>query len=109
GCVKPCPEQEAWADHWDQFTQYPPNEGRMSSAPMDDAGDWLEGVNLEEARPMLAVIHARGGHPPWEVTPTEADKLPPAEYAGGITPRLSAQRLAHTEGKHNKLSDSDRE
>ncbi len=58
---------------------------------------------------MLAVLHVRGGHPPWEVTPTEADQLPPVDYAGGLTPRLSAQRLAHTEGRHSRLSDADRQ
>ncbi len=111
GCTKPCsgPRLE-WKQHWDQFTQYPPNEGRMASAPIDDAGAWLEGVDLDDqTRPMLAVVHARGGHPPWEVTPTEAEKLPPAEYAGGLSPRRAAQKLAHTEGRHSRLSDADRE
>lgn len=94
---------------WDQFQQYPPNEGRLASAPMDDAGEWLENGGGDEGRPMLAVIHARGGHPPWEVTPVEADKLPPADYAGYLTPRRSAQLLAKTEGRHSRLSDADRE
>lgn len=95
--------------HWDQFTQYPPNEGRLASAPMDDVGDWLESTDIDEGRARLAVLHIRGGHPPWEVTPVEADKLPPADYTGYLTPRRGAQVLAKTEGRHSRLSDADRE
>lgn len=103
-------EPFGFGEHWDQFTQYPPNEGRLASAPMDDAGDWLETAKLEEGeRPMLAVLHTRGGHPPWEVTPAEADTLPPTDYAGALSPRLAAQKLAHTEGRHSRISDADRE
>jgi arylsulfatase A-like enzyme len=95
---------------WDRFTQYPPNEGRLASAPLDDAADWLTDPKAtEEGQRLLAVIHARGGHPPWEVTPTEADKLPPAEYAGYLSPRRAAQIIAKAQGKHGRLSDGDRE
>ncbi len=58
---------------------------------------------------MLAVIHARGGHPPWEVTPSEAAKLPPADYTGYLGPRRAAQLLAEVGGRHSRLSEADRE
>ncbi len=96
---------------WGSFTQYPPNEGRLASAPIDDAAEWLtQGADQpDQGRPRLAVIHARGGHPPWEVTPAEAAKLPPADYTGYLGPRRAAQLLAKVNGRHSRLSEADRE
>jgi arylsulfatase A-like enzyme len=100
-----------FAARWDHFVQYPPNEGRPAAAPLEDAGAWLtdEKGGADPDRPVLAVVHARGGHPPWDVTPAEAGKLPPADYSGDIGPRRAGQALARTEGRHTRLSGADRE
>src|SRR5690606_33776247 len=51
--------------HWDRFQSYPPNGGRLATAPIDDAAAWLsETLAPNESRPMLAFVHGRGGHPP---------------------------------------------
>jgi len=104
-------EPFGFAARWDGFTQYPPNEGRLASAPIDDAAEWLtQGADQpDQARPRLAVVHARGGHPPWEVTPAEAAKLPPADYTGYLGPRRAAQLLAKVGDRHSRLSEADRE
>ncbi len=104
-------EPFGFAFRWDSFTQYPPNGGRLASAPIDDAAKWLcQGSDRpEQGRPRLAVIHARGGHPPWEVTPSDAAKLPPADYTGYLGPRRAAQLLAKVGGRHSRLSEADRE
>jgi hypothetical protein len=104
-------EAFGFANRWDSFTQYPPNEGRLASAPIDDAAEWLcQGSDQpDQGRPRLAVVHARGGHPPWEVTPNEAAKLPPADYTGYLGPRRAAQLLAKVGGRHSRLSEADRE
>jgi len=42
---------------------------------------------------MLAVVHARGGHPPWDVTQKELGAAAPPDYTGMIEPRRGAQLL----------------
>jgi arylsulfatase A-like enzyme len=100
-----------FAARWDHFTQYPPNEGKPASAPFEEAAAWITDVKGSDdaERPVLVVVHARGGHPPWDVTPAEAAKLPPLDYSGDIGPRRAAQALAKIEGRHSRLSNADRE
>lgn len=43
---------------------------------------------------ILVVIHARGGHPPWNVGDKQLASLPPPDYSGTIQPRRAAQQLA---------------
>ena len=98
-----------FGEGWDQYQEYPPNGGRIASAPLDDALGWLgEGATAEsESRPMLAVLHMRGGHPPWELTPAEANTLPPADYTGTFSPRRAAEILAEARGRRSRLSPAD--
>ena len=104
-------EPFGFASGWDKFAAYPPNSGALASAPMLDAGTWLTDAAqpTAEGRPMFAVVHARGGHPPWEVTPDEARKLPPADYTGYFGPRRAAQILAKLQGRHSRLTEQDTE
>jgi hypothetical protein len=95
---------------WEKFVAYPPNEGRAASSPMDDAAVFAtEKVEGGADRPVLAVLHVRGGHPPWDVTPDEAAKLPPTDYSGLFGPRRAAQQLAELDGRHSRMGDGDRE
>lgn len=96
---------------WDRFEMYPPQGGRLASAAIDDAAGWLVQTSDPDqpVRPMLTVIHARGGHPPWDVTPEEAAKLPPADYAGYLGPRRAAQILAKLGNNPGRLTEPDRE
>jgi arylsulfatase A-like enzyme len=94
---------------WDRFTQHPPNGDRLASAPFEDATAFLADAPSEgAARPRLAVLHARGGHPPWELTPAEAAKLPPPDYAGPVEPRAAAQVVARARARQLRLNDADR-
>jgi hypothetical protein len=56
------------------------------------------------------LVHARGGHPPWDVTPAEAAKLPPIDYSGQMEPRRGGQVIGRARGKHSRfrLSEADR-
>ncbi|MBI4703114.1 MAG: sulfatase-like hydrolase/transferase [Deltaproteobacteria bacterium] len=96
-----------FAAPWDKFVQYSPAAMQPASAPIEEATRWL--TEPATPSPVLAVIHARGGHPPWELTPPEADKLPPANYSGYLSPRRSAQVLADVRARRGRLSDADRE
>jgi arylsulfatase A-like enzyme len=97
--------------HWESFHADPPNEGHPATAPIDQAAAWLaEAPEKEnEGRPMLAVIHARGGHPPWDLTPAEASKLPPPKYVGALRPRDAARAIANLQGRFSRLAASDEE
>jgi arylsulfatase A-like enzyme len=97
--------------HWEGFFSYPPNEGKPATAPVDDAAAWLDEVpeKTEEARPMLAVVVARGGHPPWDLTPEETAKLPPPKYSGALRARDAAQTVANLKGRWSRLAPGDAE
>jgi arylsulfatase A-like enzyme len=85
-----------FARGWDTFVEHAPDLGEAPGAavaPFDDAARWI----AERATPgqrFLVVIHARGGHPPWDATPEEMRALPPQDYAGGIDPKRAAELLS---------------
>jgi hypothetical protein len=80
---------------WERFAEHTPSSGDSATAPIDSAAAWITEVTKasNEAR-MLAVIHARGGHPPWDATPREISTAAPSDYTGMIEPRRGAQLLA---------------
>ncbi len=81
---------------WDTFAEHAPDLGEApgaAAAPFDDAARWIADRATPGER-FLVVIHARGGHPPWDATPEEMRLLPPEDYAGGIDPRRAAELLA---------------
>lgn len=104
-------EPLGFANHWDHFKQYPPNGLDLASAPLEDAATWLTEapVEGEEARALLGVVHTRGGHPPFELTPTEAALLPPPDYAGFLKPRDVAIDLVKVRARTKRMNDLDRE
>src|SRR5262249_46138643 len=59
-----------FGEAWTRFVEHGPNGGDAATAPLDDAATWITEVvrDVPDAR-LLAVVHARGGHPPWDVTP----------------------------------------
>ena len=95
---------------WDKYAAYSPVEGAPAIAPLSDATKWTaDRMKTEEAR-ALVVVHARGGHPPWDVTLNEAAKLPPIEYSGTMEPRRAGELIARARAKHSRLrlNESDR-
>ncbi len=82
------------------------------SEPFVRAARWLD-RELEENAPgkRFVVIHARGAHPPWDVSREEALQLKPPEYSGAIDPRragivLGALR-ARTRRNVKRLTEDD--
>jgi len=97
---------------WDTFEAFSPVKDLSASEPFTRAAAWLERV-LDE-RPQshaFVVIHARGAHPPWDVTREEAQQLKPHEYGGAIDPRRGGIVLGglRTRGsrKGKRLVDDD--
>ncbi len=77
-----------FAASFDTFEAFSPVKDLPASEPLTRAAAWLS-KELEE-RPLsrhLVVVHARGAHPPWDVSREEAAPLKPTEYNGAIEPR----------------------
>jgi len=108
-----CPstsEAFGFARGWDKYLAISPVEGAPAIAPMSEAAQWtLEHMKSGDGR-ALVVVHARGGHPPWDVTMNDAAKLPPSEYTGPMEPRRAAEVIARARGKHSRfrLTENDR-
>ncbi len=102
---------------WDTFVEHVPDLGEAPGAavaPFDDAAKWI-GDRAPGER-FLVVIHARGGHPPWDATPEEMRALPPQDYSGGIDPPHAAELMARVRPQSGpgprmatlRLNDGDR-
>jgi arylsulfatase A-like enzyme len=99
-----------FASSWERFVEHPPQSGVPATAPLDDAAAWIGEIakGPPDAR-FFALVHARGGHPPWDVTAKELATAPPTEYSGLVEPRKAAQRLAiWRRSKHNVITEADR-
>ncbi|WP_437991228.1 sulfatase-like hydrolase/transferase [Sorangium sp. So ce145] len=96
---------------WSRVLEHPPTSGEPATTPIDAAATWIsETVRQDASNRLLAFVHARGGHPPWEVSPKELNALKPAEYAGPVEPRRAAQVLARLRNRRRDvLSPEDRD
>ena len=95
---------------WDAFEAFSPVKDIGASEPFSRAASWLT-RELDE-RPLarhLVVVHARGAHPPWDVTREEAQHLKPLEYNGAIEPRRAGVILGALRARTSarKLRDDD--
>jgi arylsulfatase A-like enzyme len=96
-----------FARGWQTFTARPPTEDAPATALFEDVEHWLD--EHKEDR-FLVVVHARGGHPPWDVTADEKD-LAPAGYSGSLDAKHAGEMLAKVRrSTASKLfTDADRE
>ncbi|HKO51428.1 MAG TPA: sulfatase-like hydrolase/transferase [Polyangiaceae bacterium] len=80
---------------WDTFDALSPVLDLPATEPLSRALKWLE-TELDDAHPgpRLLVVHARGSHPPWDLTREETQTLKPDEYAGVLDPRRGGIMLA---------------
>jgi hypothetical protein len=97
---------------FDTFESFSPVKDLAASEPLTRAAAWLA-RELEE-RPLsqhLVVVHARGAHPPWDVSREEAAPLAPSEYNGAIEPRRGGIILGGLRARagrwSRKLNDDD--
>jgi hypothetical protein len=75
--------------------------------PFDAAARWLDAKKGER---FLLIVHARGGHPPWDASADEMKTLDPQGYTGPLDPRHAAELLARARkpGSGLRLGDADR-
>jgi arylsulfatase A-like enzyme len=88
-----------FARGWDKYESFSPVKDVAASEPITRATAWIrEQIAAGRGEKWLAVIHARGEHPPWDVTREEVGLLPPEEYAGAVEPRGGAIALRNLRG-----------
>ncbi|MEO7038091.1 MAG: sulfatase-like hydrolase/transferase [Polyangiaceae bacterium] len=80
---------------WDTFDALSPVQDLPATESLTRALKWLETeLDDEHPGPRLLVIHARGSHPPWDLTREESQQLKPDEYSGILDPRRGGIMLA---------------
>jgi arylsulfatase A-like enzyme len=92
---------------WSTFEAHGPTEDAPATKVLDLAGAW---VGEHKGERFLVVVHARGGHPPWDVTAEELKSLDPQNYTGGLDAKHAAELLSHARAAPGSLSfgDADR-
>lgn len=96
-----------FARGWETFTARVPGGGAPATAVFDDVARWLD-VHKDDR--FLALVHARGGHPPWDVVGDEKDLAPPG-YTGSLDAKHAGEILAKVGRSTSSrlFSDADRE
>jgi arylsulfatase A-like enzyme len=92
---------------WSTFEAHGPTEDGPAVKVIDLAGAW---VGEHRSERFLVVVHARGGHPPWEVTAEELKSLEPQNYTGGLDAKHAGELLFHARAAPGSLrfGDADR-
>lgn len=84
---------------WDRYEAFSPVKDVAATEPYARGVTWLkEQLSASRDGKLLLVVHARGGHPPWDVTRDEVAQLPPEEYSGPVEPRAGALVLSNLRG-----------
>lgn len=78
-----------FAHDWTNYAARSPLDG--PSVAFDEVSKWMESHVGKKA---LVVAHARGAHPPWDITAEAMKALPPEGYAGSIDPKHVVPLLA---------------
>jgi arylsulfatase A-like enzyme len=70
------------------------------------AADW---ITAHRDGRFLVVVHARGGHPPWETTREDLKDMPPTGYAGAIEARHAGEILSRIRAmRDTRFTDNDK-
>jgi len=90
---------------WDAFVAHDPLDDKPATRVFDEAADWIE--SHKDGR-FFVLVDARGGHPPWDVTPDELRTIPPENYLGIIDPRRAAEALSKARKHPARFKEDDR-
>ena len=90
---------------WDTFVEHSPVEDVPATRVFDEAAAWID---AHKTNRFFVVIHARGGHPPWDATPDDLKNMPPQGYFGAIESGRAAEALRKARKHSSRLKDDDR-
>jgi hypothetical protein len=90
---------------WDKMKLRDPLDDKPAVEVFDDAADWI--TEHKDAR-FFVVVHARGGHPPWDATPGELKSMPPANYQGVLDAKRAGEVIAKARRFPQRFKDDDR-
>jgi hypothetical protein len=90
---------------WDTFVAHDPLEAVPATRVFEDAGAWIEAHKNER---FFVVVHARGGHPPWDVSPEEERAMQPEGYLGILEASRAAEILAKARRHPGRFKEDDR-
>jgi arylsulfatase A-like enzyme len=92
---------------WSTFESLPPTDTAAAVSLVDRAASW---IGAHKGERFLVVVHARGGHPPWDVTGDQLKTLEPQNYTGGLDARHAAELLSRASASPSSLrfGDADR-
>jgi|GEM_PF-806810 len=97
-----------FANGWETVGFRNPTDDAPSTAVFDDAEQWLDSHKDDR---FVLVVHARGGHPPWDIPPRDTELDPPG-YTGGLDPKHAAELFAKLRASSSSaakpLSEADR-
>lgn len=98
---------------WDEYGSYSPVLDLPADTPITEASRWLArelDANSESVR--FVLVHARGAHPPWDLSKEQASQLEPLDYGGPLDARrggitLGRMRRQVTKKGQRRLNDED--
>jgi arylsulfatase A-like enzyme len=90
---------------WDSFVAHDPLEDLPGTRVFEDAAAWIEAHKGDR---FLVVVHARGGHPPWDATADELRSMPPPGYFGILEPHRAAEVLTKARKRPVHFKEEDR-
>ena len=94
-----------FARGWDTFVTIDPIASTPATQVFDEAAAWID---AHKAQPFFVVIHARGGHPPWDASPEELKAMAPEGYLGIVEPRRAAEALSKVRKHPARFKEDDR-
>lgn len=96
-------EAFGFARGWDKYLARSPISPAMGTAPIDDLISWLGEHAKQADKGLLAVVHTRGIHAPFDIQQADLAHMPPEQYAGPLDPRRAGQVLERL--RHKKKLD----
>jgi arylsulfatase A-like enzyme len=94
-----------FARGWDTFAAYDPVTSAPATQVFDDAAAWID---AHKGQRFFLVVHARGGHPPWEASAEELKTMAPEGYLGIVEPQRAAEALTKVRKHPARFKEDDR-
>ncbi len=79
-----------FARGFETFNAFFPGTDGNAARTIEAAATW---IGAHKSERFVVVVHARGGHPPWDVPADDAKTLAPDNYAGPIEPGAHAAEV----------------